>query len=329
MSSGKRENKRSGARMHKRSRVLAVTALLALVSTGATVDGGEDSVRYSQTVASSMGYDVEQVRQGLRHQEEVESLVAIAATEYSTIYAGTETIGFPDSSTTIRVTGSAPQALREEVASSWADVTLVDQASHSLEELESFGDFVRTAVAELDVGGHVVGLVPSEAEIHVTVSHRNARGGAVQAADVEHGILSQAENRNPSAARFLKNGGLQLRVAGPGQEVSRSDHTYGAGIVYGDGAGMTAFTVNLDGGGTGVVTAAHLQNVDQYEDPADGPYPLYHQDEHVGGYGETELHTSGHVEPAAFWVSDNSLQDVTSVAATWEYYEGNVISRVD
>lgn len=266
-------------------------------------------------MAEKTGGTVEDVLAGLEHEDQFDAFLAAVNERYSYIYAGAWTDDFPRSTSTVRVKGEVPGDLAElaRVPPTWTSKSSVG-AQYSWSELT---DLATAVAGSLRVEGYAeanTAVSARENRIEVVVPQRAERG-SLQAAGVRARIAERIAETLPQQAGFLREGGLTVQVAPSGTDLGGGQHTYGGGEALDDGVRecTTGFSVNLAGGGTGILTAAHCEGINQYRQEDGLTYSMPFVDEHIGNHGDLELHTSTHVEYDDFYSDFGVLRDVSGI----------------
>lgn len=324
---------------------LALTSLLLLAIPGAAHEGethredevqvdppvavrmqspGEAAIADAKAVAEASGAPLDAVLRGLAHQDRFDQVLLQVGERYGEIYAGAYTDNFPQSVSTIRIKGQVPAALMELVAASGEPVEIVGGAPHSWQELTTLGREVSLLLQEEGHPGAVTWIEVREGRINATVPFTRR-----SAAEITGQVLARVVERQPETARLLSTDTLRIEVAAPGTELGVGEHTYGGGEALDDGFRecTTAFTVNLAGGGTGVLTAAHCNGINQYRQNDGLTYSMPWLDEHVGTYGDMEIHSSTHIEPDDYYADFNMLRDVSGISPITAYNVGDWICK--
>ncbi|WDE07916.1 hypothetical protein SG34_014115 [Thalassomonas viridans] len=71
------------------------------------------------------------------------------------------------------------------------------------------------------------------------------------------------------------------------------------------------------GSGDGIITAAHCTGLNQFEEPGVPLYSMTWRRQHLGPSGDTEYHTTTHIEPAEFYATAGSIREVNAWRWTW------------
>ena len=80
------------------------------------------------------------------------------------------------------------------------------------------------------------------------------------------------------------------------------------------------------GSGDGIITAAHCTGLNQFEEPGVPLYSMTWRGQHLGPLGDTEYHTTTHIEPAEFYASSGQIREVNAWHWTWSM-PGSAVCR--
>lgn len=120
--------------------------------------------------------------------------------------------------------------------------------------------------------------------------------------------------------------GFQLDIYPEDELIGEPLHTRGGRQVYGNGSQCTsAFSVRQKSTGiTGILSAGHCGASMTWYDAEDSGihnspesnYRMYHQQTHMGSYGDFAWYTTPHWELPQYWASPSSMRRVTG----WDFY---------
>lgn len=105
-------------------------------------------------------------------------------------------------------------------------------------------------------------------------------------------------------------------------EVGRGDiiellHSRGGHWLRRDGLRRCTSGWSVSGpNGDGIVTAGHCTALNQFEESPVSIYGMKHRKQNFGKGGDSEYHTTVHIEPAEYWASPSSLRPVESIRPT-------------
>lgn len=268
----------------------------------------------AESIARKTGESMDVVLAALEHQDELDRVLRRIHKEHPKILIGSQTTGLKDPNSVVFVEGSAPEKVRRVVKESDYSIALRDGLQHTRDEAQEAEQEAVETIRRHNLERLVISTSAPSSTLSVTVPTTDSSGKSISRRDLERDIEASVPGWEVDVA-LVEDSSL----------LGKGEHTYGGGEALDDGNRecTTGFTVDLDSGDTGVVVAAHCSGINGYDDPFDSPYSMPWVDEHVGSYGDIELHTSTHLEPAEFYDSSSNRRDVYDVAATYDFGIGD------
>ena len=145
--------------------------------------------------------------------------------------------------------------------------------------------------------------------------------------DLIHAVQKRvgAEQSLSGRAAIVEAVDLALTVStGSGPFITRQ-HSRGGNWLLKSGTRWCTSGWSVSGSdGDGIITAAHCDGLDQFEEPGEAPYGMTFIDEEEGSGGDVEYHTTEHVELAEFYSDETTIRDVTSIKTTATMVGGTV-----
>ncbi len=123
----------------------------------------------------------------------------------------------------------------------------------------------------------------------------------------------------------IKQADLALAVLTGSGPFITTQHSRGGNWLLEDGTRECTSGWSVSGSdGDGIVTAAHCDGLNQFEEPGETPYGITLRDEEKGSGGDVEYPTTEHVEYAEFYSDATTIRDVTSIKTTATMVGGTV-----
>ncbi len=280
---------------------VTIAAALVLQPVGAAAQKDDNGERIDQKtaelsdarlIAEQNDWGLDETLKHMQVQHIFGNLLVRLAEKYPESYAGGIFAELPGAASVVRFTGKVPQEAVEEAERSGIRVEFEDGAKYSESALQE---------RSRKVHDYLLSLGYKEVATAVTT---------------DDGVIASVvgdSRRGPKLPPELQEG-VQVTVSE--KSVVTDEHTRGGARVLDDGVFecTSGFTVRSTNGVTGVVTAAHCNGINQYQQPSNGLiYGLTHQSEHHSTFGDVEWKTSPHIEPAEFFARANELREVNSV----------------
>lgn len=296
-----------------RKRRLAGVPVAELQSTG------EALLEDALLIAQLRGEPLERVLAALAHQARLDALLAEIGAQYGDVYAGAYTAGLGAPVSTIRIKGAVPAALAARVADE-ERMHLAGGAALSWSELTALGAEVALILEEL-------GLQGVTTWIDVRAGRINARipAGQMEESEIRRLVQNRISVRLPQAAAYVARG--TLRLLEPGAVGKQVGEQAGGGLPALDDGWRectTAYTVTLSDGRRGWVTAAHCAGLNGVLQVDGVVVRSVHVAEHVGLYGDLELHVPVGPPPSnGYHAGDASVRAVAAIASPWTINVGD------
>ncbi|WDE14206.1 hypothetical protein [Thalassomonas haliotis] len=120
---------------------------------------------------------------------------------------------------------------------------------------------------------------------------------------------------------------LNLKVVSGDSPMINFEHSRGGNWLRDDGFRecTSGWAVSGDSG-DGIITAAHCSGLNQFEEPGVPLYSMTWRRQHLGPSGDTEYHTTTHIEPAEFYASSGQIREVNNWRWTWSM-PGSAVCR--
>lgn len=252
--------------------------------------------------AKAKDRSIEDVRAERRTAERLGRVQAALIEEFGDEFAGAFLAEDGGARPTIRFKAKAPQRARNLIAAEKLDAVLVEDAGHSLAELQTQTDVAMDALADADFSQ--------------SLSYVDQRIGRIVlevTATPEARTEEEVRKRLPAS---LSDYDVAITVHDG--EFLQVEHTRGGAWMTDDGvrectAGWSV--KRISDGVEGIATAAHCFGLNGYEEPGVGVYSAPFVTEHIGDFGEMEWHTTSHIELAEFHATSSQIRDVLSVEA--------------
>ncbi|WP_281557685.1 hypothetical protein [Thalassomonas sp. RHCl1] len=121
-----------------------------------------------------------------------------------------------------------------------------------------------------------------------------------------------------SKALSISEQDLNLKVVSGDAPMINFEHSRGGNWLRDDGFRECTSGWAVSGGsGDGIITAAHCSGLNQFEEPGVPLYSMTWRNQHLGPLGDTEYHTTTHIEPAEFYASSGQIREVNNWRWTW------------
>jgi hypothetical protein len=265
------------------------------------LQSNEEAVRQDLAlVAAARGWTLEQATAQRAAGDVVSVLVKRIHAQRPDVVVGSLLSREPGGAPSIFIKGFADEFVKDLVAKATRKVNLVDEQPYSFLELQQRAWDVHAAIE-------------GQGFRYVVTAPDIASGGRIRA-EVTYeaglpGAPTEIVGRLPAG---LRSGVDVIVHEAP---VVKPEHAYGGMHMFGGGGGCTSgWSVISDAGVTGVATAGHC-SVSSIVEPGVDTWPLTHQAQHIGTWGDVEWKTTSHIEPAQFFASPATVRDVVDVAS--------------
>jgi streptogrisin C len=244
-------------------------------------------------IAERTGWTVVETVAHMRVQDRFGELLEHLVRVYPATFAGAVFADRPGAPSTVLFKGQVAASAAATVAAAEIPVNLRGGSRYSQQELRSRTTAVHKYLTNAGYTDVANAAMP-DGSIEVTLG-----GGP--------GVM-------PTLPATLRDGVRISMIDGP---TSRAETVRGGGqLLFNEADWCTsAFTVeHVITGVTGVATAAHCDEVDEYQDPITGGEPdLTDQFAHYGAFGDMMWFTSAESEPAEYYAFEEFTREVHSV----------------
>lgn len=249
-------------------------------------------------IAEAHGWTIEQSERQYRNAEIVGDIAEALAASHPDSFIGSELPEDPADAPILYVKGKTPSLVAQEAST--LGIRVVDDQPYSFLELEEREFAVHSALNEQGFDQIATGFsLDGGGRIDATVYDAEFSASDVTLAALPAGLAEH----------------VSLTVAT--ESIAATAHAYGGARVRDDGTNecTSGWTVINSSGTTGVTTAGHCNGINEIVEDGVGPMALDFRNQHGGGWGDVEWHTSNHSEPARFYSEWGTLRDTRRLEA--------------